>query len=828
MSIVLRSFLRSVVRRRALTLIQVAGVACGVAAVVGMTLASRTSLESFSLAVQFLQGRSTHTLALPVGPMDESVLVTLMNDPAVTAFGPVLDRRLGLPGGLAVRVLGVDPFLDDVMRPDLVFSAQLAGGEKTRGILDFLTEGDAVIAEEGLARSMGVEPGAALTTKTGTFHILGTFSHPAAEPLVLMDIAHAQELFDARGKVDRVDLILSDPARFTETWSSLGYKVESQGERQSVFKDMLRAFRLNLEAMSLLALMVGIFLVYNTSMFSVVSRRKSTGILRSLGATRLEIARAVTTEIAFLGLLGGAAGGALGFALARLLTGIVGDTISRLYFFLRPLPPQWSWSIPLLGALLGLLASLLGGAFPLYQLSRDDPVATLRGRVPETSQEKHTRWTAAAGLMLTLASAVVLALSGSILTGYIGAFGMILGLSFMCGMLLIALAPPWKAVLKKAAGPVGVLAAGNVRRSLGRTAVAVAAFGIALSLLVGLGGMIGSFRHTLIWWMDGQIRADLYIQAPTGGRIPLGLYRDLSRLPGVGGVDPYRNVTVTFGDSIVRISSVDPSVLEKYVRFAWYQGTDAAWKDVQSGRVLVSESLYRRFGLGRGSTITLAGTGGPAPLTIAGVFYDYTTEHGLVLMSRNLFLELFNDPSIDTLSVFLEPEGVRPPGTEARVRDLVNEAGLLMTDRGGFKGRILSIFDATFTITQSMRALAVLVAFFGITGALLTLFMERRREFGIYRALGLTGPEVALMTLLEGLGMGLAGFLLSAAAGTVITVILIRVINVQSFNWTIFYHFVPVPYLTAAGIALFASIGAALYPMIKVVRTYPQLQIREE
>ncbi|MGD8353812.1 MAG: ABC transporter permease, partial [Pseudomonadota bacterium] len=215
-------------------------------------------------------------------------------------------------------------------------------------------------------------------------------------------------------------------------------------------------------------------------------------------------------------------------------------------------------------------------------------------------------------------------------------------------------------------------------------------------------------------------------------------------------------------------------------------------------------------------------------LPITGVFYDYTTEHGLIMMSRDTFIDMFQDTSIDTLAVFLEPENVRPTGTGVNVRDRALKAGMTLTDQDGFKDRILSIFDATFTITQSMRAIAVLVAFFGITGALLTLFMERRREFGIYRALGLTGREVALMTLLEGLGMGIAGFFLSVVAGTAISIILIRVINVQSFNWTIFYHFNVVPYLTAAGIALTASIGAALYPVIRVVRTYPRLQVREE
>ena len=828
MTIILRSILRSLVRKRALTLVQLAGVACGVMAVIGMLLASRTSLDSFHGAVRFLQGRSSHSLARPVGSMEESVLTAIISDDGVESFAPVLDRRLGLLNGSSVRVLGVDPFLDREVRPDLLPGAPSRTDRDRENFSDFFMASDTVLLEARLARELGIDAGGSIVTDGGTFRVLDTFAHPSAEPLIVMDIAQAQERFEARGEIDRVDLILKDPEGFASRWTQMGFRVSAQEDRQGIFEDMLKAFRLNLQALSLLALLVGVFLVYNTSMFSVVSRRKDAGVLRSLGATRREIVLALMVEIGVLGVVGGFLGGVLGFLLANILTEIVGGTISRLYFFLSPLPPQWSWSFPFAGALLGFFASLLGGFFPLFQLARQDPVAALRGRAPEVSQEIYARWTAAAGVLLTGISVLVLLRSTSIITGYLGTFGVILGLSFMCGLLLVVMAPLWRAVLRFVAGPVGTLAAGNVRRNLGRTAVAVAAFGIALSLSVGLGSMIGSFRKSLIWWMEGQIRADYYLEPTTGGRIPLSLYDDLSRLEGVGGVDPFLNVTVPYEGTIVRVTSIDPEVVDRFLQFFWVEGGDETWERLGDGQVVVSESFSRRFGLRKGERATLSGVKGPVPLEIAGVFYDYTTEHGVVMMSRGLFIDLFNDDTIGTLAVFLEPEGDRTAGVARKVRAMATEAGLTIYERQGFRDRILSIFDATFSITHSMRALAILVAFLGITGALLTLFMERRKEFGIYRALGLTGKEVALMTLLEGLGMGLSGFALSAVAGTAITFILIKVINLQSFNWTIFFFFDAVPYLAAAGIALFASLGAAVYPMLRIVRSYPKLQIREE
>ncbi|UCF30235.1 MAG: FtsX-like permease family protein [bacterium] len=825
---VLRSSFRSLARRRVLTLFQVLGVACGVAAVVGMVLASRAAMGSFTEAVRFLQGRSTHTLMRPVGFLDEAILRQIMIDPGVAVFAPVIDQRLELADGSSARVLGLDPFLDGEVRQGLFRPAGGGLEERDSGFLDFLLEDDMVILEARLADRLGVSSGERVDTERGSFKVAGTFTHPAAEPLILMDISHAQEHFDMRGSLDRIDLVLKQPETFVSMWSAAGYQVISQGEQRAVYEDMLRAFRLNIQALSLLALLVGVFLVYNTSMFSVISRRRDVGVLRSLGATRAEIVTAVTAEVTFLGIVGGAAGGGLGYALAHVLTGVVGDTISRLYFFLRPLPPEWSWSIPLAGSLLGLLAALLGGAYPLSMAARQDPVAALRGRVAESGQERYAVRAALVGLLMVLVSSVLLALPGPIYQGYVGVFGLLLGLSFLCGLILVTLAPLFKTALRFLAGPVGSLAAGNVRRNLGRTAVAVAAFGIALSLTVGLGSMIGSFRQTLIWWMDGQIRGDIYVRPPTGRTIPAELYGALDRLPGVWGVDPYRNVPLAFRDSLIRLSAIDPEVLGEFTRFSWFAGDDSAWERVERGEVIVSESFFRRFRLGRGDEVVLAGHEGQVTFTIAGIFYDYTTEHGLIMMSRDRYLEVFRDAGIDSLAVFLNPGDPRREETTGEIRRLARTAGVNAMERERFHEGILSVFDATFAVTRSMRALAIVVAFFGIAGALLSLFMERRREFGIYRALGLTGQEVALMTLLEGLSMGIAGFLFGSVAGTALTLILIRVINLQSFNWTIFFHPAAGPYAVAAGIALLASIGAAIYPMARIVRTYPHLQIREE
>ena len=828
MTTVLRSFLRSLIRRPALTLIQLAGVACGVAAVVGMNLASRSAMGSFTETVRFLQGQSTHSVTRAVGSLDETVLARIMADPDVRAFAPVLDRYLSLADGTRVRVLGLDPFLDHGVRSRLFAGLDRAGERQGGAGWPFILDREAVILESRLAEDLSLGVGQRFQAAGLTLRVTDTFVHPAAEPVVLMDLGHAQEHLGMRGRLDRIDLVLQNPERFTSRWTALGYRVAAGDQRRAVYTDMLRAFRLNLQALSLLALLVGVFLVYNTSMFSVVSRRREVGVLRSLGAGRSEIVAAVAAEVAVIGLAGGAVGGVLGFALAHFLTGVVGETVSRLYFFLRPIPPGWTLAIPFAGSALGFLSAILGGAYPLFQLARQDPVYALRGRVAESGQERYALWAAGAGLLAAAASGALLSSTGAIHAGYAGAFGLLLGLSFFTGALLIALDPLWQRGLRGLAGSVGSLAAGNVRRNLGRTSVAVAAFGVALSLSVGLGSMIGSFRHTLIWWMEGQISGDMYLMPPDGRQIPADLYRGLSSLPGVAGVDPYRNASLDYRGTLIKVSAVDPAVLGRFTRFSWLAGDDDAWQEVARGAVIVSESFHRRFGIDMGDSVILPGLEGGVPVTVAGIFYDYTTEHGLVMMSRDSLRAIFADEGIDSLAVFLDPAGPNRDEVKEEVRRRAAAAAVTVTDRRRFREGILSVFDATFAVTRSMRALAILVAFFGITGALLTLFLERRRDFGIYRAMGLSRREVAVMTLLEGVTMGLSGLVFSAVAGTALTLILIRVINLQSFNWTIFFHPEAGPYLRAAAIALTASAAAAVYPVARVLTTYPQIQLREE
>ncbi len=561
----------------------------------------------------------------------------------------------------------------------------------------------------------------------------------------------------------------------------------------------------------------------------MVSRRKDAGILLSLGASRRQIAAAFLVEVLLLGAAGGALGGVLGYLLSGFLVKIVGSAISTLYFPLSPSALPWSFWNLAGGVFLGSAAGIIGCMPSLLELGRLQPIHVLRGRTASRVTSDRTKRIAVSGTFCMVVAAALFGFSFlHVYVGFAGAFVFLIGASLFAGFMILLFVPALKQLFSRVMGLSGKIAIGNIKENLGRTSVAVAAFMIALSLSIGLGSMIDSFRHSLVWWMNSQLRGELYISTKGDVNVPEDFYEELKKIPGIGGIDIFRNVQITFRGKPASITSIDAAVLQRYDRFVWFEGGGENWEPVKQGSVIVSESFSRRFNVKKGDRVTIEGADGPRNFPVAAVFYDYSTEHGVIMMDRSTYLRLFRDRTINSLGIFIDetnPDRVR---IIAEVKRRASTRGLPFATREEFHKKILDLFDGTFAVTRSMRVLAVIVAFFGIAGALMTLFVERRKEFGIYRALGFTTGDVARMTIAESLGMGLISFFMSILAGTAFAFILIKVINLQSFHWTVFYHFTLQPYLVTALTALAASLAAAAYPVLSVFRKYPVMQIREE
>lgn len=829
MKSVIRSFLRYLVRRRSLSTLQLLGIAVGVTAAVGMMLASRSALQSLESAVDFLRGGATHTLERPAGPLEEKVLAGLLTDPAVRTVAPVIDRQVRLEGDEKIRFLGLDPFLDREIRSITDRIGESGGNDVRQRVFSaFLFDPGSVLVDAGTAKRLGLSAGSILKTSQGPLRVVYVFPNPTGEPLIVADIGHAQEFFGMRGTIDRADMVIIDDEPFRARWAR-GFKIESNHQKAETLASLLGAFELNLQVLSLFALFVGVFLIYNTAMFAVVSRRRDAGILLAIGASRRQIAAAFLVEVLLLGAAGGALGGVFGYLLSGFLVKVVGNAISTLYFFLKPAALPWSFWNLAGGIFLGAAASLIGCLPSLLELGRVQPVRVLQGRTASRSAPKKTKKVALSGALCLVVAAILFGLASlHIYVGFAGAFAFLVGTSLFTGLAIVLSVPVLKPFFSRTMGLSGKIAVGNIRENLGRTSVAVAAFMIALSLSIGLGAMIESFRRSVVWWMNSQLRGELYISTKGDVNVPEEFYEELRAMPGIGGIDIFRNVPITFRGKPASVTSIDASVLQRYDRFVWFEGGGENWEPVKGGSVIVSESFSRRFDVKKGDRITLEGADGPGDLAVTGVFYDYSSEHGVIMMDRSTFLRLFRDRTINSLGIFIDETNPDRGQIIAEVKRRARARGLPVATREEFHKRILDIFDGTFAVTRSMRVLAVIVAFFGIAGALMTLFVERRKEFGIYRALGFSTGDMARMTVAESVAMGLISFIMSMLVGTAFALILIKVINLESFNWTVFYHFTLQPYLVTALTALAASLAAAAYPVWSVFRKYPAVQIREE
>jgi putative ABC transport system permease protein len=599
---------------------------------------------------------------------------------------------------------------------------------------------------------------------------------------------------------------------------------------------MLRAFDLNLTALSLLALVFGMFLIYNAMTFSVVQRRELLGSLRALGVTRAEVTRMIGLEALATGVVGTTLGLALGVALGRGLVRLVTRTINDLYFALTveglTLPP----GVLVKGTLLGVGATLLA-AWPAVREAVQAPPRMAQTRsVGEDRVRRLVPRAAAAGLALgVLGLALLLLPSRSLLLSFAGLFGVLLGAALLTPLATVGFVRAVMPILSGTVGILGTLAARGVTAALSRTAPAVAALVVAVSVTVGLGVMIQSFRGTVVEWLDHTLQADIYVSPPSPvssraeGALDPGVIDRLSAVSGIAGRSTYRGTELLTDDGLLRVVALDLDPRgEASFRFIEGASEDAFDRFRRDGAVLVSEPYAYRNDVGLGDRIELRTDRGITPLEIAGVFKDYGSERGVVMMARSTWTGLYDDDRITSLGFFLEPDA-DSDAVEAAMREAAGPGqSVVVRSNRALRAASLEVFDRTFAITAVLRALAFAVAFIGVLSALMALQLERGRELGVLRANGLTPGQVwTLVTTQTGV-LGLIAGLLAVPTGLALAVIMIEVVNRRSFGWTLDMQVGGGLLLQAVGLAVAGALLAGLYPAWRMSRTSPALALREE
>ncbi len=650
--------------------------------------------------------------------------------------------------------------------------------------------------------------------------------------LAVVDISTAQELFGRLGSMDRIDLIVTgEPAQLAQRLPQ-GLRLTDRAARKSSLEAMLYSFQLNLAAMSLLAVFVGVFLIYNFSMFSVLSRREDMALLLTLGAHRNGLVVAFVAESLLLAAVGGLLGISFGYLVALLGMERVSGTISELYFQVRVSRVPLTLPIVIQGLAVGFAATMAGTGFAVWEVAATPPILGMKRRTIEDRAHGMKGRLFICGVVCLICSLIAAWASRfSVFWGFGSAFGVTLAFALLTPALLSPLTLYLGRWLKVVAGSVsGFLAAATVRASLSRTSVAVAALASALAMTIGVDTMIHSFRRSVAFWLDRALVGDLYISPETtkwGHSLPDSLIEFLRKNPRIDHVERYAMQIVELRGRSVRLRIIDGAILRRFSSPVFLAGKDRAWDKLIGGHVFVSEPLAFRFGLGAGDELELQTPEGARRFPVAAVVRDYSSDQGTIHMDREIYQRFWNDTRVQSVAMFLRPGASSEEVTEEVAREFP-DMGKAIVSNARMRREVMRIFDKTFAPTANLKAVTLLVALLGVATALMAILMERARDLKVMGYLGLTPWEMAKMYVFQGLIMGCVAFLIASVCGIVLTYIIVHAINYRSFGWSIDISldvgiFCRILLLTVA-----VCLVSSIYPTYRLTRAFSRPAIDEE
>jgi len=849
MRLLSRSSLRYLQRHPGQIFLSIIGVAVGVAAITGIDLAIQSAGRGFQISAEQVTGRATHRITGAGNTIPQQTYTALRTRIDVKHSAPVVEGMVAAPGyNRSLRLFGVDPFVEPPFRP------YLRGDETLNPQLlkSFMLESNSGILSAQTASEMGLQPGDTLRIRThGKYkqvRIIGILDPQSQaysdllKNMILMDISTAQHLLEMSGRLSRIDLILPEDANGARLMKRIqkilpsSARVEKAGTGTGIMKELVRGFNTNLTAVSFLALIVGLFLIYNTMTFSVLQRRRQLGRLKALGVTPREIFTLILSEALVIGVAGTLIGGAGGIILGRQLLGLVTRTINDLYFTLHVTQFHLPVTTFLKGLGLGIGGTVLTAFFPAREATRSSPrIALMRSGI-ESRTIRRTPQMAGAGLVLMAGGITLLLVPVDyIYIGYLGMLGVIFGFALVIPILIRILVHFLRPLAGKTMKLLGKISLQSIVTQLSRTAVAIAALTVAISATIAVSSSIDSFRQTVIQWLDTTLRADVYISPQ--GMISRRNYTPMDNTvlnivrntPGVTNITTTKYFRERVSGHQVDIGAVDLGA-EGYRRYRFKSGDpDAFWPAFRdSALALISEPYAYHYNVERGDTLFLPTAQGALPFPVAGVYYDYSTDVGTVLLSRGTYerywsaegitgigLDAAEDYSADTLINTLRKRLGEREGLSIRSNQTLHQASM-------------NIFDRTFTITTVLQILTVLVALIGVLSALMALQLERTKEIGVLRALGFTPSQIRTAVILQtGFMGGIAG-LLALPLGSGLSLVLLQVINKRSFGWSLQLHLS----WESLGVAMLLSIITAsiagIYPAIKMAGQPLARSLREE
>jgi putative ABC transport system permease protein len=763
-------------------------VALGVALAFSVHLINDSALNEFSAAVRAANGEPDLTLRGPRAGFDDAVFERVAADPAVRIASPVLeiDTYAAAPGGrrVAVRVLGIDTLLAAPLAPALL--PRPAEGEDRLVFLD----PDATFPNTAARDQLGLADGGAVALQSGPgwqrLRVAGTV--PAGGvPLVVMDLAGAQQHFDSLGRLSRIDLRLvpgTDRAALLARLAlPAGVAAVPADEAEQRVSQLSRAYRVNLTVLALVALFVGAFLVFSVVSLSVAQRTPSLALLGVLGLTARQRRQLVLLECGLLGAAGSAIGLLLGTGMAaaalRLLAGDLGGG-----YFPGIVPPLQlgAGGVAVFG-LLGTASALVGGWVPALHAERIAPALALKGLGTPESLVPPT-WPGVALLLLGTAAAFAPPVAGLPLAAYVAVAALLFGgvalVPAVVHALLAAVPPP--------RGALPLLAVQRARFQRRTATAAVAGVVASLALSVALTVMVASFRVGVSDWLATILPADLYARSAATSAtseqawLPPEFLARAARVPGVARLQASRVRSLQLVPGRPAVALIARPLDDPAAALPLLEAPLAA----RAGEVgvFVSEAMVALYDARPGRMIELPLAESPLPARVLGVWRDYARQFGTIVVDDADYRRLTGDERINDLALWLSADA-DPGAVQQALRALLQDPSMLdFASSADLKRLSLRIFDRSFAVTYYLQAVAIAIGLVGIAASLSAQVLARRKEFGLLAHLGLTRAQVVAVVAGEGAAWVAAGTLAGLLLGLAVSMVLVFVVNPQSFHWT--------------------------------------------
>ncbi|MBI1747294.1 MAG: ABC transporter permease [Acidobacteria bacterium] len=829
-------------RHRLRTLLTITGIMLGVAAHFSIRTANLTLTGSLKTTVEKLAGKANLQVSAGESGFPESILDLVRESPGVRLAEPVIEvvAHTALKDEGNLLVLGVDTMGDQSLREYQFDEAQSEIGDP----LVYLAQPDSILITRTLADRHGLKEGDRLPLFTSQgrkdFIVRGIFKPVGVGEvfggnLAVVDVYSAQAMFNRGRNFDRIDMI-TDPAVPLETVRHTlssrlpsGIKVDRPSTRGQDLEGFVSAFSKGLALTSFIALLVGVFIIFNAFSISVNQRWKEIGVLRALGATRSSIQRMFLGEAFLMGLMGAIGGIIGGYYLARLATQIMVVTVTTVYGFSEnPSTQIFRLDYALQSMALGMVASLMAAWLPARAAARLDPALALHNIETRRREAMLGRPRLLIGISLAvlgLCGITVVPPRPGLLFQYGPIISMLIGLLVILPQLAQWLAYALRPVLGGFFGTEGLLAVDTMIYAPRRTSATVGALMIGLMFVFSTSALTQSYRQSIIKWMDRGINADIFVSASENARSRTYHFNEsigerIAAVPGVRRLENVRFAFVPFRDDNIALISIEMGPYLQRVPVEPEEGTKAEIiAKLPTGEgISVSRNFSALYDLHHGDIIRLETPSGPLERPIVGVVEDYSSEKGTILMDRELYIKYWHDRSVDFFDVTLQPDHTRGAVKAAILKSLAGEQRLFVFTNQEYKDYILKIVNQFFVINYLQMFVAIIVAVIGIINTLIISVSDRKRELGVLRAIGGLRRQVRRLVLLEAVSITLIGIALGALAGVINTLFLTRTVAFLLAGWTIPFYFPLAIILGSVPFALLVALGAAWWPAEYAVR----------